>query len=424
MRLALLMPFSLLLAPPVSAAMWLVDQGGGGHFTEIQAAVEASAPGDLIVVNAGVYEETVDFLGKDIVVRSAWGPTATIIRPPGGFGSGAVFDDGETRASVLHGFTLRDGSGTDHLGTLRGGGAFCVGASPTFRNCHFVENHAGYAGAVYVREGADATFRRCVFRSNRSDSYGGAIGGIGQLVVEECLFENNSSVLDGTFYVIDACRLERCVFRGNEARQGAGIEAGAATSDHLIRDCWFEDNVSRTWHGAGVRVHEASPTIDGCVFVRNRAQEDGAAIMALDGGVTTVSNCTFWRNESGRYGGTMAAWYGSTILVTRSIFAATHRLPATFCNAAGRIEFEENIFWNNTVANTSGDCLDPVGVNGNFTADPFFCDPVDGDLRVAVNSPCLPANNPLRALVGALGRGCGPVALTAESWARVKARYR
>ncbi|MBZ0269847.1 right-handed parallel beta-helix repeat-containing protein [bacterium] len=417
---------SLLVTSPVLAATWTVDPGGGGDFTEIQPAVVASSAGDVILVNAGTYEELVNYLGKDIEVRSTSGPAATVIRPPGGVGSAAIFENGETAAAVLDGFTLRDGNGTDYLAFLRGGGALCIGASPTFRDCHFVNNFAHDGGAVYVQDGAEPSFHDCEFRDNSATIYGGAIAGVGALMIEDCLFENNEAIErdGGALYALDPCLIERCTFRDNEARTGGAIEAGGPTANHTIRDCWFEGNIARLWHGAGVRSHEASLTIEGCVFVDNWANEDGAAVMVLDGGTTTVSQCTFWANESDRFGGTLAAWYNSTLVVSHSIIAGTHTLPATYCGSGGQIEFACNAFWDNPLGDVSGGCLNPVDLFGNFSADPRFCDADGGDFTLRSNSPCAPPGVTGCGLVGALPVGCGPVSVAAMSWGQVKGAYR
>ena len=50
-----------LFAPPAHASHYLVDAGGGGDFTTIQAAVSAASPRDSILVAAGSYPEVVDF---------------------------------------------------------------------------------------------------------------------------------------------------------------------------------------------------------------------------------------------------------------------------------------------------------------------------------------------------------------------------
>lgn len=411
---------------PLLAATWTVDIGGGGDFTQLQPAIAVAAPGDLIVVNAGTYDGNVDFLGKDVELRSASGPGATVIRPVGGTGSGVLLRNGETAAAVIDGFTLRDGTGTDHLGNLVGGGAHCTGASPTFRNCRFVSNVTLYGSAVYVRDGANPRFHDCEFLDNVATTYGGAIAGVGELVMSDCLFDNNEAVErdGGAIYVGGACLIERCVFRNNEARTGGAIEAGSPAAAHVIRDCWFEGNVARTWHGAGVRSHEAGLTIEGCVFVDNWAKEDGAAVMVLDGGLTTITHCTFRGNESDRFGGTLAAWYTSSLAVSHSIIAGTQTLPATYCGADGQITFDCNAFWDNPLGNGSGGCTDPVGTNANFAADPLFCDAAGGDFTLRSNSPCAPPGATGCGQVGALPVGCGPVAVAAMSWGALKAGYR
>jgi hypothetical protein len=52
-----------------------------------------------------------------------------------------------------------------------------------------------------------------------------------------------------------------------------------------------------------------------------------------------------------------------------------------------------------------GDCADLEGSDGNFSADPLFCDASNGDYRLSIDSPCAaPAGC---GLIGALDVGCG-----------------
>lgn len=69
---------SLALAAPAALAdTWVVDAGGGGDFTTIQAAINAAAPGDVLLVKAGGYPGFT--LGKDLSILGEPGayPTAT-----------------------------------------------------------------------------------------------------------------------------------------------------------------------------------------------------------------------------------------------------------------------------------------------------------------------------------------------------------
>ncbi|MCA9750789.1 MAG: right-handed parallel beta-helix repeat-containing protein, partial [Gemmatimonadetes bacterium] len=390
----------------------------------------AGAAGDLIRVEPGEYLESLDYLGKDLTVQSTGGPPATGIRPPASGGSCAVFRNGETRDAVLEGFTLHDGTGTDDGGTLRGGGAFCHGASPTIRDCVLRDHHTGYAAAIYIRAGASPRIEDCEFLDNVSDSWGGAIGGgDGEVVIERCLFEGNSAVRNGTIYLVNTLpdpmlvTVRDCVFRMNTAAEGAGIEVPNAGAYHLVERCRFENNFSFLYHGAGVRVHEADVEIRDCVFVGNQATEDGGAVLALDGGVTHVAGCTFYGNSSLRNGGAVAAWYGSTIALDHCILAETTGQPATFCGLSGTLTFTCCDFWGNDLGNFSGSCGDVLGVNGNFDANPVFCDAAGGDFTLRADSPCAPTGG-LCGLVGALGVGCGTVSIEATGWGELKARFR
>jgi len=84
--------------------------------------------------------------------------------------------------------------------------------------------------------------------------------------------------------------------------------------------------------------------------------------------------------------------------------------------------------WNN-VAMEWGDCI--VGGptdNGNFSADPLFCEPAAGDFGLAVGSPCSAEYNDCGVLVGAHDEGCGatsidPTATEAASISAIKTLY-
>ena len=79
-----------------------------------------------------------------------------------------------------------------------------------------------------------------------------------------------------------------------------------------------------------------------------------------------------------------------------------------------------NVFWENVDGNADGFELD----ESDRIIDPLHCDPENGDLTLAANSPCLPENSGACGLIGALGQGCGGISIEPESWGRLKLRYR
>src|SRR5690242_19641627 len=71
----------------------------------IQAAIDASANGDIVAVSAGTYRENLDFKGKAMMVVSDAGPASTII-DGGNVAPVVTFQTNEGRTSVLRGFTV------------------------------------------------------------------------------------------------------------------------------------------------------------------------------------------------------------------------------------------------------------------------------------------------------------------------------
>ena len=103
----------------------------------IQDGIDAAVNGDTVLVAPGTYVENIDFKGKAITVKSKLGPKVTVI--DGGnpldpdYGSCVLFVNGEGVDSVLEGFTLTNGTGTEVYGNgvLVGGGICCETSNPT-----------------------------------------------------------------------------------------------------------------------------------------------------------------------------------------------------------------------------------------------------------------------------------------------------
>ena len=126
----------------------------------IQAALNASANGDRVLVSPGTYAENLDFQGKDVSLESSGGAAATNIAPAGG----TVVTVGPGGAVV--GFTIADGNASFGAGMTVSGSGTRIALNV------FQDNHApsGSAGAAIYGNNASPLIERNHFRRNTCDT--------------------------------------------------------------------------------------------------------------------------------------------------------------------------------------------------------------------------------------------------------------
>ena len=144
-----------------------------GSYPTIQAAINASANGDTVLVAPGTYFENIDFKGKLITVQSAQGPSGTTI--DGGNVAPVVnFSTGETSAAILQGFTLQHGNAPFAFG-YEGAGIHIASASPTIAGNFITANTACGSGT-----GISVAFASPVIRDNTITGNSKQVGCSGQ----------------------------------------------------------------------------------------------------------------------------------------------------------------------------------------------------------------------------------------------------
>ncbi len=134
-----------------------------------------------------------------------------------------------------------------------------------------------------------------------------------------------------------------------------------------------------------------------CTFCGNTAQQ-GAAVSLYGVMDMTIERCIMAFNGSG--GAVDGSPYSS--------------FDITCCDIYG-----------NTGGDWVGALAGYLGINGNISADPLFCEPGAENYMLDCSSPCAPFNpaNPECDLIGAWPVGCGSTPVTASSWGGIKGLF-
>jgi len=408
----------LVLATTAAAAVIEVRPDGTGDFPTIQAAIDAADNGDVIELADGTYtgpgNRDLDPARAIVTVRSASGdPTACVIDCEGSPGSphrGFRFHSGESAEFRVSGITITGG-----YASVNGGAVSCSGeASPTFEHCIFADNIANQSGgAIYTTGGVQPTFTDCIFTGNSGSYYGGAVRAYSSSPsFTRCHFEFNHCHNGGALSFYRNCTpiITDCTFRENDATRGAGIFFFDSVA--TVTGSTFTDNTCPA-EGGGICNIETELTLTGCDFFGNHAEEFGGGVSSGGVGLVHAVDCLFVGNSS-RRGGAMHGQYTTlelaacTMVDNRGVLQASglsiywsevtaSRLIITGGEISAAVYCEDPaaspvITCSDIVGNAGGDwtgCIaDLLGIGGNITEDPGFCDADTGDYTLHADSPC------------------------------------
>jgi len=127
----------------------------GKRYDLFRYAIIDAAPGDRIVLSPGIYNQDVNFMGKNLTLSSTDPNDPSVVAATiidGGIRA-VTFSTGENAGCVLTGLTIISAQT----------GIFCSGASPTVIKCSIVNN--GGAG-IELRDGSNPTIASCEITSN------------------------------------------------------------------------------------------------------------------------------------------------------------------------------------------------------------------------------------------------------------------
>ncbi len=319
--------WTALMGPAARADVISVDPN---HYPTIQAAIDAASDDDVIVVAPGVYFESIDFLGKAITVQSAIGAPFTTIDANSSESTAVRCVSGESRDSVLDGFTIVNGFGD--------GGGIEISGSPTIRNCDIRENFGFVAGGIAVYAKSDPLIQHCIIEGNT--------GGFGR-------------ALGGSF-----------------ATAGISFDLASGT----VRDCRISGNFG--WEAGGISVNNSDVQFVNCLIIGNQTDSAGGGAAIRGTTSTRFIHCTIVGNSASFGGGGIGIDFGSPS-VWNSIVWGNSPDGIGFTGLRGTmtlVQFSDL----QEVWTGSG--------SGNISDDPQFLD-AKGDFRLSAGSPCIDSAN-------------------------------
>ncbi len=340
-----------------------INAEGTGDYPTIQAAVNASLPGDSIFLAPGTYtgdgNRDVDLNEKIVVITSSGAVDQTIIdcegtdvEPHRAF---HIFR-GEDSTTVISGLTIINGVAVDHPshpGFPMGGGIRIQASSPTIVDCRFIggKGHAG--GGIAAVFGSSPRIIGCYFEGGQTENAGGLY-----------CWQNSP------------CTVTNCTFINNTAT----IDGGAV-------DCAF-----------------SSPSkFNYCTFARNTAFLGGAAQCYQS--AVEFSNCTFVSNSASI--GSQLSTNPGNVTVSLSIIAYGEGAGALNC--VGTFSLLCTDMFGNEFGDFQDCAAGQAELFGNFSAEPMFCDTANNFYNVLASSQCAPANNSCGELIGAKAVGCSSI---------------
>ena len=236
----------------------------GGDFTTLSAALDASADGDFIKVNAGTYTESGLTVTKNITIQGQ-GAASTILQGAASPNTAAsrVIGTSNTAVVTIKNMSIRYGN----ISALHGGGGVYNSGTLILMNISVNNNYSSTNGGGISNEGT-LTVINCTINNNTSggDYSGGGIDNSGFLTII------NSTIT------------------GNSAANGGGI---STPSSAILTNCTITNN-SAPGNGAGLYVISANITIYNTIIAGNGSSDYHVqyGVSLTDNGYNIVENQT------------------------------------------------------------------------------------------------------------------------------------
>lgn len=446
---------SVLLVLVCSGAALAANRQVPAQYATIQAAVDASVYGDVVVIAAGTYDDCIHQAHPTAPIDTT---KCVVVMKSGvalrGAGTGATIIEVRERGRGIHcdgvidatieGLTIRGA-----YAAVYGAGIYCYnGSSPTIRNC-VVRNC--YDGGIIVRVNSHPSISGSTLLANVGKEGGGlAIDDLSNPIITSCVIDSNAAPSGGGVFVRNSSpQFSDCLVRYNYINlangPGGGLTIKAATPS--IADCVILGNTA-TGSGGGLYLEESTTTISRCSITGNRTTGTlgpGGGVHIDFNSVVTLEDCLIARNtivgtEFFSDGGGVRAFGAAEVILRRCTIAANScaagwggGVSAASCspiiqqsiianNSPGAAMYCEQEPWpgsftvscTDLYGNAGGNLICGTDAGSNFYQDPRFCDLANSNFHLQAASPCLPGAHPGGpttcggTLIGALGPGCAP----------------
>ena len=454
----------LSMAFATSGADIVVSTDGVGAFRSIQRAIDAAAYGDVILVNPGIYEESIVLI-SGITIRGA-GASHTVIRSS--YGYQPVIQGISVGAVALEGLSLERGTSI-----LEATVVDLQSSQVTFLNCRVA---GGQNGGVISSGVSTLAFQTCVIEDNHG--YGLQISGPTDITLKNCRIADNGSI---GLYLRDASAvIQTTTFQWNEwdgiLLEGASIldcvdstvsDNGRwglrvldtsqarivgsafntqATGNISVRDgaaltlasCVLRGGLSSSLQGNGTADVQISDTQildavgDGLTLQDQASLELQLSIIAHCGGnglsLRTDGVCQVLRVTSAYNGGHGLEFRGLSLQATHNILALNDGIGLSVSRSTGAGQVLE-LDYNNVWGNRAGDYAGTYRSSSDVSAAPDFVNPASDDFSLNLSSPCIDggefgtmigaSSNPLWDGLSQLEMG---IARTEAEWGSLLAR--
>ena len=401
----------------------------------IQEAINAAQSGDEIIVSPGFYQENVDFLTKNIRLRSLDPFDANIVGQTiidgNDQGSCIKILSGQNESTIVAGLRMQNGY-------AQFGGGVHVGYSvgPILMYNYIVNNTAykpegattgGYGGGIDYRNNSYGKVCNNTIIDNYADSAGGGVhvGPSSSCRIEDNKIINNSTVGEGGGGIYTYSKTTAWIINneitGNLAltANGGGIWQWDSTGG-IIEGNLITNNTAVTSQpgtgdgvGGGIGVLKGTTVVKNNIVCGNKAY-DGGGIWIQSEYTGKIVNNTVVGNVADSDGAGIGMAYSVYSSFINNIVANNGSGGGIYVKPHGAFPSEPNMInnnvWNNQNQNYAGDIDDLADVNGNISADPLFVDsgywdnndtPVDanddywvqGDYRIGYYSLCRDAGD-------------------------------